>query len=201
MAFARVLVMTLLQFAAKAELSMTLSGAPESSLVTVTFAGSSASQPVGGHHDVMNLGWEIQRGDYRPFPSEINGTDFGQFSFVGGSATISFGRIQSPQSITGVYLQDRSLFGLDRFGAIGIYFPPTYPGGTISWTGTATIDLSSRGLRLEDLTPGDTRDGSTVLSFMGTRGSLRVVPEPRFQDLMFAGGASLILSRRRGGRQ
>lgn len=136
-----------------ATLVMTLSGTSGSSIVTATFSGSSIAPPSGGG-SIGGIGWGFAPGGFDPFPAQITGGDFGVFGFTGGAATITIGGVS--HNMSGVFLQDSSNSpspGFERFGTIGFIYQLT-PGQLFEWSGSATFDLSGKGLTFDDLNPG-----------------------------------------------
>ena len=177
-----------------AQLQMTLSGTPASSIITATFSGSAtATSGIGGF---LGIGWSFLPSLFNPFPPQITGGDFGVFNFVGGSATISING--STQSMSGVFLQDSSNSptpGLERFGTTGFSYTLS-SGQVFQWTGTATFDVSGKGLTFSDFNPGTT--GAIPADFGGIMGRLTIVPEPSSLSLLLGAGLlGIVLHRRR----
>jgi hypothetical protein len=173
---------------------MTMSGVSNSAVVTLFFSGFSTAGTTSG--SVSGIGWGFDPTTFNPFPPQITGGDVGHFNFIAGSASITING--STQSMDGVFLQDSSNSpggsGLERFGTTGFLWNVS-PGATFSWTGTAVINISGKGLTFSDLNPGST---GTLLSFPGNvGGKLVVVPEPSSACLLAAFAAVSWTSRRR----
>src|SRR5882724_6292215 len=69
---------------AYATLTMTLNGIPGSPLITVSFSGSATVGHSSG--SIINFGWDFAPTNFNPFPPQITGANFGQFTFISGSA-------------------------------------------------------------------------------------------------------------------
>src|SRR5690349_4681651 len=68
-------------------LIMTLSGTPGSSIIDVSFSGSStAGRSSPG---IINFGWDFVPATFNPFPPQITDGNFGQFTFTSGTAQIT----------------------------------------------------------------------------------------------------------------
>jgi hypothetical protein len=181
-----------------ANLVMTLSGNSGSSLVEVTFSGSSSAQRGGA---IINYGWEFFPTDFDPFPAGVAGGDFVSFNFTLGSPTYSNLTRGLTAPITGVWLQDSSNSvkpGYERFG-IRAQFEPIFDntyiaGDLVAWSGSATMDLSAKGLTFDDFTPGTTGPIAGVNGIF--EGQLVIVPEPTALTLCVLGMLGL-LSRKR----
>ena len=177
---------------ARAQLNMTLSGTPGSPVVTASFSGSAtATSAFGG--GITAIAWEFTPTAYNPFPPQITGLNFGVFNFTSGSATITING--TTHNMAGVFLQDSSNSpeaGKERYGTTGFSYGPVTVGQPFQWAGTATFDLSSKGLTFSDLTPGTT--GTFGSDLFGLPGSLTIVPEPSSLALLL--GCGLALNRR-----
>jgi len=174
-----------------AQLQMTLSGTPGSSIITATFSGSSTAT---GSGSVSGIGWTFLPSLYNPFPPQVTGGDFGVFNFVGGAATVSING--ATQNIAGVFLQDSSNSpspGSERFGATGFSYTLS-AGQLFQWSGTATFNVAGKGLTFSDFSPGTT--GAIPMDIGGIMGQLTIVPEPSSLSLWFGAGSVSTLLRR-----
>lgn len=175
---------------ADAQLNITLSGTPGSSIITANFSGSATatSSYFGG---LSGIGWSFAPTTVDPFPPPITGADFGQFDFISGSASITIDG--TPQAMTGVFLQDSSnspIAGKERFGTGGFEYTNISPGEPFQWSGTVTFDISGKGLTFGNLNAGTT--GAIPMDLGGIAGSLTVVPEPSTFAAIFVCGLALL---------
>ncbi len=189
---------------AHAALTMTLSGTPGASLVQVSFSGSSVATGTGG--GIINFGWDFLPATYDPFPAAITGfTSYGMFLFQSGNATYRNVTRDLSTTITGVWLQDSSnsagaAMGIyERFGILAEFNGPGQNnyivGDVYEWAGSASIDLSARGLTFDDLRPGTTGVVSGSLNIL--QGQLVIVPEPTSATLLIS-GLLLLLAKTAG---
>jgi len=187
---AAIISSTFLAGEAEAQLNVTLSGTAGSSIITATFSGSTtATGAYGGL--VGGLGWSFIPTTFNPFPPAITGGDFGVFNFTSGSATITINGTN--QSMTGIFLQDSSNSptpGQERFGTTGFSYGPIFVGEVFQWAGTATFNISGKGLTFGNLNPGTT--GAIPDDLAGISGSLTIVPEPSSLALILVSGLALL---------
>jgi hypothetical protein len=158
--------------AARSTLTMTLSGTPGSSIIDLSFSGSSIGNFSGSY---LNFGWHFVPTTFDPFPAAITGNDYGYCNFIRGNRSLTING--AAHSFTGIFLQDSSnspYVGYERFGGLTPSFS-AYPGDVWEWSGTAQIDLAPKGLTFDDLNPGSVTvmGDHTVLE-----GRLEIVPEP-----------------------
>jgi hypothetical protein len=179
---------------AAAQLIMELSGTPGSSIVEFILSGEDVA--TDSFESVLGIGFDIVD-DFNPFPPAANGSDFGRFVIQTGSASLSNITQDRAVAVSNLFLQDSELFGVDRFGVrAGVI--PIFTGDTISWTGSGTIDLSTKGLTFSDLRVGS---GVGVVDLAGVAvgidGVLQIVPEPAAALLLSPLGFTWVASRRR----
>ena len=182
----------------RAALTMTLDGAPGSSIVHVSLSGSSVAAASSGA--IINFGWSFLPTTFNPFPAQITGGDFGMFNFTSGSAVYRNVTRGLTTTVSGIWLQDSSnspMPGSERFGVIETSLGDNayHVGDLIEWSGSATIDLSGKGLTFGDLHPGSSGPVSGDLNILV--GQLTIVPEPLPGALLLTFGAVAAILRRR----
>jgi len=159
-------------------LTMTLSGTPGSSIVDISFTGSTTANFTGSY---INFGWQFIPTTYDPFPAAITGDNYGMFDFINGNPSLTINGVA--RQFPGVWLQDSSNSpypGYERFGGRTPSFSG-FLGDVWEWSGTAQIDLAPKGLTFDDLNPGS-------ITLWGERtvleGCLTIVPEPTTCSLL-----------------
>jgi hypothetical protein len=185
---------------AHAALTMTLSGTPGSSIINVSFSGTSTvGRSSGG---IVNFGWDFAPTNFNPFPPQITGSDFGRFNFISGSAQFLNLTSHQSSSITGIWLQDSSnspFPGWERFGMLDSTSISYVAGDVFQWSGSATIDLSAKGLTFDSLHLGSTGPvypADPVTSGI-LQGELVIVPEPSVTVLLATAGIVFLMMKRR----
>ncbi len=184
--------------AAKAVMVMELSGDSGSSIVDFTLSGWSvdtitqAAPYLGGGFDIYS-GPDL----FPPGISPDDGT-YGLFSLLtGGGAWVNETTgLVSP--IDGIWLQDQSLFGtVERFGVSFSQHQFANTDDVISWNGSGTFDLSSRGLTFGDLNLGEALGQDDY--YTGLYGEIRIkpIPEPATMLLLGTGLIGLAGFRRK----
>lgn len=168
-----------------AQMTMTLSGSPGSSVIGYEISGSSIASssfgPFVGMVFDMSLGEE-------PFPAEVTTPplyEFGVYPLASGGGTVTNLTSSQTRPVTGVGLQDSALFGVARFG---VDFDPGLTiaaGDTLEWTGSGAFDLAPSGVTFDQFVPGVYPGDSFVVG--GFKGILIIVPEP-------ATGVTLLLA-------
>ena len=162
---------------AEATLVMRISPTAIPTTAQVTFSGSAKASSTL-RTCCFGIGWDFSPASFDPFPAAITGNNYGLFNFISGSARISTSANPGVSTnISGAFFQDSSnspFPGYERFGGgtntVWTKNGEIGSGETISWSGTATINLAEKGITFNDLRVGQTN----ILSFEGLNGQLIV---------------------------